>query len=357
VIDEILFQTSRPILRAKAVPLSGIALFREPSLARRFLASDLSSSGNPFRYRQVTNRYRFRGTFPFVRRRSPAILIAGGKMERDHRHRIIVGDSREALSSLRSESVHLVVTSPPYWSIKDYEHPGQIGQPQEYDEYLGALGTVWAECLRLLHPGCRLAINIGDQYLRARDHGRYRILPIPADTIGLCTGLGFDFMGSIIWHKISTTNTTGGCSMMGSIYFPRDGHVTYEHEYILLLRKPGKWPRPGEEEKEKSRLTKEQRSTWFRGLWTLAPERQKSHIAMFPLELPSRLIRMYSFADETVLDPFLGSGTTTLAAMETGRRSIGVELNPDYVPLIRKKLGVDDTLFDETLFEEPERTG
>jgi len=261
-------------------------------------------------------------------------------------HRVIVGDALEALPNLDGESLHLVVTSPPYWSIKDYEHPGQLGRTQEYADYLASLETVWAECLRVLHPGCRLAVNIGDQYLRARDHGRYRILPIPADTIRACMGLGFDFMGSIIWHKISTTNTTGGCSMMGSIYFPRDGHVTYEHEYILLFRKRGKGPRPEPGDKEKSRLTKEQRSSWFRGLWTVPPERQKGHVAMFPVEVPRRLALMYTFAGETVLDPFLGSGSTTLAAMETGRRSIGVELNEEFLPVIREKLGLDN-LFSE----------
>lgn len=253
-------------------------------------------------------------------------------------HRILIGCALEALPALPAESVHLAVTSPPYWSIKDYDHPRQIGRPQTYERYLDALAAVWRECFRLLHPGCRLAIDIGDQYLRASEHGRYRVLPIPADTIRACTALGFDFMGNVIWRKVSTTRTTGGCSLMGSMYFPKDGHVTYEHEYVILLRKPGRWPRPDERARERSRIGKRERSLWFRGLWTLAPERQRGHQAMFPVALAERLIRMYSFAGETVLDPFLGSGTTTLAAMRAGRRSIGIEINADYVPVIREKL-------------------
>jgi site-specific DNA-methyltransferase (adenine-specific) len=196
---------------------------------------------------------------------------------------------------------------------------------------------VLAECHRVLHRGCRAAVNIGDQYLRASEHGRYRVQPIPADIIRIGRDIGFDFMGNIIWEKISTTRTTGGGCWMGSVYHPRDGHITYEHEYIILFRKAGKPPRPSAEQKAKSRLTKEQRSEWFRGVWRIKPDRQDEHAAMFPVELPRRLIRMYSFYGETVLDPFLGSGTTSLAAEQEGRNSVGYELNPDFEPLIRRK--------------------
>ncbi len=252
-------------------------------------------------------------------------------------HRIIFGDSRR-MPELEDESIHLVVTSPPYWCIKDYAHPAQLGHDQEYEEYLEGLGKVISECHRVLHPGCRAAVNIGDQYLRASEHGRYRVQPIPADIIGLARRMGFDFMGNIIWRKISTTRTTGGGVWMGSTYYPRDGHVTYEHEYIILLRKRGDWPRPTPEQKEKSRLTKQQRSEWFRGVWEIPPERQDAHQAMFPVELPRRLIKMYSFHGETVLDPFLGSGTTALAAETEGRKCVGYEINAGFEPLIRQTL-------------------
>ena len=246
------------------------------------------------------------------------------------------------MPELDDESVHLVVTSPPYWCIKDYGHPGQIGREQSYEDYLRALTNVLAECHRVLHKGCRMAVNIGDQYLRASEHGRYRVQPIPADLSAIGREIGFDFMGNIIWRKTSTTNTTGGGVWMGSIYYPRDGHVTYEHEYILLFRKRGQWPGPASDEaKEKSRLTKEQRSKWFRGVWDdLPPERQEGHVAMFPVELPRRLIKMYTFWGETVLDPFLGSGTTTLAAHLEGRNSVGYEINAEFEDMIEQKLGV-----------------
>ncbi len=253
-------------------------------------------------------------------------------------HRVLLGDALALLPRLPRASIHLAVTSPPYWAIKDYDHPAQLGRGQSAEEYFAALGRVWRACFRLLHPGCRLAVNVGDQYHRAAEHGRYRVLPIPAETIRAGVRAGFDFMGNIIWRKVSTTKTTGGCSLMGSMYFPKDGHVTYEHEYVILFRKPGKWPRPPEGDRAASELTKTERSLWFRGIWTIPPVRQNGHEAMFPVELPERLIRMYTFRGETVLDPFLGSGTTALAAERSGRRSVGIELNPAYLPAIRAKL-------------------
>ena len=256
------------------------------------------------------------------------------------KHRIIFGDSRR-MKEMESESVHLVVTSPPYWCIKDYTHPSQIGRNQSYERYLADLKQVMSECLRVLHPGCRTAINIGDQYLRAKEHGTYRVQPIPSDIIQMGRDIGFEFMGNIIWQKISTTKTSGGGVWMGSIYYPRDGHITYEHEYIVLFRKKGDWPKPSKTERDKSRLTKQERSEWFRGIWRISPERQNGHEAMFPIEIPQRLIKMYSFYGETVLDPFLGSATTCLAAKMEGRNSIGYEINEDYEQLIREKLKVN----------------
>jgi site-specific DNA-methyltransferase (adenine-specific) len=162
-------------------------------------------------------------------------------------------------------------------------------------------------------------------------------------------------MGNIIWEKISTTKTTGGGLWMGSIYYPRDGHITYEHEYIILFRKRGDWPRPTDAQKEKSKLTKQERSEWFRGIWKVFPERQNSHEAMFPVEIPRRLIKMYSFYGETVLDPFLGSGTTCLAAELEGRNSIGYEINENFEDIIREKMrlnspslfGLPDVSFEQ----------
>ncbi len=248
-----------------------------------------------------------------------------------------MGDSQE-MPELADESVHFAVTSPPYWCIKDYAHPGQIGYDQSYEEYLASLTRVLGECHRVLHPGCRAAINIGDQYLRASEHARYRVQPIPSDIIRIGMGLGFDFMGNIIWRKISTTKTTGGGALMGSMYLPKDGHVTYEHEYIILFRKLGDWPKPTDEQKERSQLTKQERLEWFRGNWDIKPIRQEGHVAMFPVEIPRRLIKMYSFWGETILDPFMGSGTTALAAEMEGRGSVGYEINPEFRDLIEGRL-------------------
>ncbi len=274
-------------------------------------------------------------------------------------HRVIFADSR-SMDELDDRSVHLVVTSPPYWCIKDYAHPGQIGYDQSYQDYLADLGRVMAECHRVLHPGCRAAVNIGDQYLRAAEHERYRVQPIPADLIRAARDTGFDFMGNIIWRKTSTTNTTGGGNWMGSVYHPKDGHITYEHEYILLLRKRGEWPRPSREQRARSKLTRQQRSAWFRGMWHIPPVRQEGHVARFPVELPRRLIKMYSFWGETVLDPFLGSGTTTLAAALEGRRSIGYEINPEFEAVMRETLDADslfaeqaDVTFERRAASEP----
>jgi site-specific DNA-methyltransferase (adenine-specific) len=259
-------------------------------------------------------------------------------------HHIHTGDTRQVLQSLADDSIQLVITSPPYGSLKDYDHPGQIGFEHGYEQYLSELESVWRECLRVLEPGCKLVINVGDQFFRGSREQKYSILPIQADTITACRELGFETLGSIIWKKVSTTNTSGGGVWMGSIYYPRDGYVTYEHEYILLFRKPGKYRQPSKEMKELSKLTKEQRSLWFRGIWTLTPARQNEHCAMFPYELPERIIRMYSFAGDTVLDPFLGSGTTMQAARDWGRNSVGIELNPGFVPLIRERIGdVEET--------------
>jgi modification methylase len=256
------------------------------------------------------------------------------------KHRIIFGDSRY-MPEIADETIHFMVTSPPYWCIRDYSHQGQIGYNQKYADYVSDLSLVLGETYRVLHPGCRAAVNVGDQYLRASEHGRYRVMPIPADIIAEAHKIGFDFMGNIIWKKISTTKTTGGGVWMGSVYHPRDGHITYEHEYIIILKKPGKAPKPTKEQKENSRLTREERSEWFRGIWEIHPERQNKHFAVFPLEIPYRLIKMYSFQGETVLDPFMGSGTTAKAAHMLDRNCSGYEINSDFKSFIEEKLCED----------------
>ena len=244
----------------------------------------------------------------------------------------LLGDAQTVLATLPPDSVQLVVTSPPYWSLKDYDHPDQIGFGESFESYLERLQGVWKESIRVLEPGCRLCINVGDQFVRAQPGQPYNILPIHSEIIKQLQDIdGVSYLGSIIWHKIGTSRGSGGGAFMGSIYHPRDALIAYEHEYIAIFKKNGRARKPSPESKEKSRLTLAQRSEWGRGMWNFPPVRkQKGHPAQFPPELPKRLIRMYTFHGETVLDPFAGSGTTLDAARDTGRHGIGVDLNPDY---------------------------
>ena len=258
-------------------------------------------------------------------------------------HKVVIGDSRD-MAEISDESVHLVVTSPPYWQLKDYGHPSQIGFDDSYEDYINNLNLVWDECRRVLHPGCRLCVNIGDQFARSVYYGRYKVIPIRTEITKFCESDGFDYMGAVIWQKVTTTNTSGGASVMGSYPYPRNGIVKIDYEFILLFKKYGTAPKPSAVQKEASRLSDEEWQTYFTGHWNFPGERQADHLAMFPEELPRRLIKMFSFAGDTVLDPFLGSGTTALAARNLGRNSIGYEINPDFRAIIRQKLAIDTTL-------------
>jgi DNA modification methylase len=242
------------------------------------------------------------------------------------------------MQELDSSSVDLMVTSPPYWHIKDYGSSSQTGHGQHLHDYLKDLYMVWKETYRVLRPGRRACINIGDQFARATDFGRYRVIPIHAEIILQMDRIGFDHMGSIIWNKRTTINTSGGASIMGSYPYPPNGIVEIDYEHILLFRKPGRIPSLDMDRKESSALTKEEWKDLHISHWNFGGARQVEHEAMFPKELPGRLIKMYSLKGELVLDPFLGSGTTALAAEELGRRSVGYEINARFVPVIKDKL-------------------
>ena len=261
-------------------------------------------------------------------------------------HRIIIGDAR-SMRELADESVHLIVTSPPYWQLKDYGDARQIGYHHSYEDYVNQLNLVWAECGRVLHPGCRLCVNIGDQFARSAYYGRYKVIPIRTEVIRFCEAIGLDYMGAIIWQKVTTCNTTGGATVMGSFPYPRNGIVKLDYEFILLFKKPGKGPAVTAEAKRASALSPQEWNEYFYGHWNFPGERAAGHLAPFPEELPKRLIRMFSFVGETVLDPFLGSGTTTLAAMKTGRSSVGYEVNAEYEAVIRRRLEGAGDLFEE----------
>jgi DNA modification methylase len=256
---------------------------------------------------------------------------------------IIIGDSRR-IEELKDESVHLIITSPPYWQLKDYGNGSQIGFNDSYEDYINNLNLVWKESYRVLHKGCRLCVNIGDQFARSVYYGRYKIIPIREEIIKFCETIGFDYMGAIIWQKVTTCNTTGGATVMGSFPYPRNGIIKLDYEFILIFKKLGEPPKVSREMREKSKLTLEEWNEYFYGHWNFSGERQDKHLAMFPEELPKRLIRMFSFVGDTVLDPFLGSGTTCLAAKRLGRHSVGYEINEDFLPIIREKLNIDKDL-------------
>ena len=249
------------------------------------------------------------------------------------------------IKKLKERSVHLVVTSPPYWKIKDYDNKDQIGYNDSLNDYIKKLNRIWKECIRVLHPGCKLCINIGDQFLRAIKNKRvYQIIPLHSLLVNnILTNFRDDvvYLGSINWNKVSTSNTSGGGHIMGSIFFPRNGYFFINREYVAIFRKYGKDPKPDPEVKEKSRISLEEWRIFFKDTWNFPGINQDIHDAMFPEELPRRLIRMYSFVGDIVLDPFLGTGTTSKVASDLGRNSIGFEIGfnrKNWKNLIKKKI-------------------
>lgn len=252
---------------------------------------------------------------------------------------LIYYKTSESMEELEDNSVQLIVTSPPYGKIKDYGLDDQIGFFDSFEDYFQRLRSVWKECYRVLEPMCRMVINVGDQYLRTTQYGRYRILSIASRIITDCVDLGFDFLGDIIWQKISTTNTTGGCSLMGSIYYPRNGLLTYDYEHILIFKKyKGKKKKINPQIKELSKISLSEWKKWYTGHWRFPGIVQKEHIAMFPEELPYRIIRMFSFIGDNILDPFVGSGTTLKVAKSLFRKGIGYELNENFKQIIENKI-------------------
>jgi len=269
--------------------------------------------------------------------------------------KIIIGDSRKMLE-LKNSTIDLIVTSPPYWHIKDYKVKGQIGYGQSLHDYLKSLYLVWKESFRVLTPGSRLCVNIGDQFLRSIIYGKYKVSPLHAEIISQCEQIGFDYMGSIIWQKKTKMNTTGGSIVMGSYPYPPNGLIEIDYEFILIFKKPGRAPSVSKEIKERSKLTKEEWKEYFSGHWNFNGARQTEHEAMFPEELPKRLIKMFSFVEDTILDPFLGSGTTAKVANELERNAVGYEINPEFLQTIKEKIAKSESLLSQLNIEITERT-
>jgi DNA modification methylase len=241
------------------------------------------------------------------------------------------GDARE-LDWIPDQSVHLVVTSPPYWTLKEYpSHKGQLGLVADYDRFHDELQKVWLHCLRVLVPGGRLVCVVGDVCLSRKRHGRHMVMPLHADIIVRCRKIGFDNLTPIIWYKISNAQyeIENGSSFLGKPYEP-NAIIKNDIEFILMLRKPGGYRQPTEDQRNSSRLTKEEHHDWFQQIWSIPGESTRQHPAPYPVELAYRLVRMFSFTGDTVLDPFMGTGSTLLAAERCQRNSIGVEIDDSY---------------------------
>lgn len=255
-------------------------------------------------------------------------------------HRLHCADSR-SLDGIPDESVHLVVTSPPYWTLKEYNRvEGQLGYLNDYEAFVSALDEVWKEGFRILVPGGRIVCVVGDVLLsRRRNGGRHTVVPLHASIQDRCREIGFDNLAPIIWNKIGNAQyEVGRGGFLGKPYEP-NAIIKNDIEYIIFQRKPGGYRSPTSGARLLSLISVEDHQEWFQQVWTgLGGASTKSHPAPFPLALAERLVRMFSFVGDLVLDPFSGSGTTSLAAINWGRNSIGVEIDPSYVAMAERRL-------------------
>ncbi len=253
--------------------------------------------------------------------------------------RLINGDARD-LAFLKDESIHLVVTSPPYWNLKRYnENPKQLGHINDYESFLSETEKVWREVFRVLVPGGRLVCVVGDVCVSRRKFGRHLVFPLHSDICVLCRKIGFDNLNPIIWHKISNASfeVENGSKFLGKPYEP-NAIIKNDMEFILMQGKPGGYRKPTEEQRKLSKIDKKDFDSWFQQIWNITGASTRKHPAPFPLELASRLVRMFSFHDDTVLDPFCGTGTTMIAALRYGRNSIGIDIDPEYCRMAARYL-------------------
>jgi DNA modification methylase len=260
-------------------------------------------------------------------------------------HRIFLGDAREMAELAEPGSVHLVVTSPPYWTLKQYDGaagPLQLGHLEDYREFRHELGRVWQRCFELLAPGGRLVIVVGDVCLSRKKAGRHFVVPIHADIARQCIKIGFDYLTPILWYKIAnaTTEVEGnGSPFLGKPYEP-NAIIKNDVEYVLIFRKAGGYRKPSTLQRTLSVIDKEDHAKWFRAVWSDVPGQQRfrGHPAPFPVELAYRLINMFSFVGDTVLDPFVGTGSTIVAANRAYRSSVGYEIEPAYLDIAASRI-------------------
>jgi len=258
-------------------------------------------------------------------------------------HDLYLADARRRMADLPSDSVHLVVTSPPYWTLKEYRKcEGQLGFVADYEKFLLEVDKVWQECWRLLIPGGRLIVVVGDVCLSRRNNGgRHMVMPLHASIQEHCRTIGFDNLAPIFWYKIANAKyevENGSAGFLGKPYEP-NAVVKNDVEYILMQRKPGGYRKPTVSTRILSLISADNHQMWFQQIWSdVTGASTKHHPAPFPLELAERLVRMFSFVGDTVLDPFLGTGTTSLAAATWGRNSIGIEVDEHYFDMAVSRL-------------------
>lgn len=268
---------------------------------------------------------------------------AAKKIETTHDLRL---GSATKLGFLDKQSVHLVVTSPPYWTLKRYEDDaGQLGHVEDYDKFLKDLDKVWRGCFDALVPGGRLVCVVGDVCLsRKRNNGVHEVVPLHASIQERCRAIGFANLAPIIWHKISNAvyEAEGkGGGFLGKPYEP-NAVIKNDIEFILMLRKPGGYRSPSDAARLLSVISGKNHKEWFQQIWTgLTGESTRNHPAPYPVELAERLVRMFSFAGDTVLDPFMGTATTAVAAAKWGRNSVGTEISGKYLEAARRRFAKD----------------
>lgn len=284
------------------------------------------------------------------KRRAKALAWDQGLAPKETTHRIFLGDSRHMEAFEETEPLHLVVTSPPYFDLVDYETEvsgGQLGELHDYPDFLNQLDRVWLECYRRLIPGGRMCVVVGDVCVSRRQAGRHYVLPLHSDIAVRCREIGFDYLTPILWSKIANANTEVGGSnrFLGKPYEP-NGVIKNDIEYVLLLRKPGSYRKPSSVQRALSLLEPGEHDAWYRSVWSdiRGESRKLGHPAPFPQELAYRLIRLFSFVGDTVLDPFWGTGTTTAAAIEAARNSIGFEIEPSYFDIGQNRLSQVDAM-------------
>lgn len=312
--------------------MSGLAARREDPEPGTITIPELDLTSflpEAFRYESIEQT-----EIPRLARDSAAIgLLEQALLRLPTSHYLVHGDAR-GMRSLAPESTHLVLTSPPYWTLKKYDDAdGQLGHVPGYEEFLAELSRVWRRCFELLVPGGRLICVVGDVCLsRRQNDGRHTVVPLHASIQEICRKIGFDNLAPIIWHKIANAvyEVSGGGGFLGKPYEP-NSVIKNDVEFILMFRKPGGYRKPTTAKRLLSVISAENYQSWFQQIWTgLTGASTKDHPAPYPVELAERLIRMFTFAGDVVVDPFSGSGTNAIAAARTGRHSVGYEISKKY---------------------------